>query len=105
MIWCNAIQYNTIKQNKTKQKQESAFDKHKWPQKHKIIKQMFSVFAYICIFFQNSKISKQKQNCKDNSSDNNKLWGRNDFDSVGDCDLELIWIFSFKFRQGKGHLG
>ena len=46
-------------------KQESVFDKHKCPRKHKIIKQMFSVTAYFS--------RKQKQNYKDNSSYNVKL--------------------------------
>ena len=35
---------------KTLTKQESVFDKHKCPRKHKIIKQMFSVFAYFSRF-------------------------------------------------------
>ena len=62
---------------KTITEQESVFDKHKCPRKHKIIKQMFSVIAYFS----------RKQNCKDNSSYNVKLGSRNDFDSVGDLEL------------------
>ena len=53
--------------------------------KPKIIKQMFSIFAYF------PRIQRgPNKNCKDNSSYNVKLLSRNDFDSVGDFDLELM---------------
>ena len=57
--WCS-INWNFGSHGYKKKKQESVFDKHKCPRKHKIIKQMFFVFAYFS--------RKQKQNCKDNSS-------------------------------------
>ena len=47
--------YHELTQSNRVLKQESAFEKHKSPQKHKIIKQ-----------FSRIQMTIQKQNCKDN---------------------------------------
>ena len=75
---------------------------------------MFSVFAY---FSGIQNMSQQKQNGNTITymvHIMDKILSRNNFDDVGDCHLEPMWIFSFalktvkvkvKVRHDKGHLG
>ena len=55
------------------------------PKKHKIIK---NFFFCIYIFFQNSKDVKTKTKWKDYGSYYCQVIDRNNFDSIGDCDLK-----------------
>ena len=67
--------------------QKSAFEKHKFASKALNFKE--NVLC-ICIFFQNSKCQKKNKIVKTMVHINVKLFSRNYFESVGDCDLELM---------------